>query len=156
MQVDPVHTLITATADMLIAKSSMIFPWIKNPCPTNHCSRPQNNECGNVPSTQTYCEHSLVAELDIPPTSHLGHSSSHSVPFGGAEMYTGQCYKIVSSSATTVVRRCSDLTSDTHLCWQFLSTFFNSSTTVYCSVVANKPVLVSQPKYWRRALTTIA
>ena len=97
------------------------------------------HECGNVPSTQTYCEH--LAE-HIPPTSTWGQEFLL-VPFGGRNV--GQYYKIVSSqSATTVVRRCNSVTSTQTLtsAGSFF-TFFTSSTT-YCSVVANKPVLVSQ------------
>ena len=97
------------------------------------------HECGNVPSTQTYCEH--LAE-HIPPTSTWGQEFLL-VPFGGRNV--GQYYKIISSqSATTVVRRCNSVTSTQTLtsAGSFF-TFFTSSTT-YCSVVANKPVLVSQ------------
>ena len=97
------------------------------------------HECGNVPSTQTYCEH--LAE-NIPPTSTWG-LEFLLVPFGGRNV--GQYYKVVSSqSATTVVRRCNSVTSTQTLTSAGSSfTFFTSSTT-YCSVVANKPVLVSQ------------
>ena len=97
------------------------------------------HECGNVPSTQTYCEH--LAE-HIPPTSTWGQEFLL-VPFGGRNV--GQYYKIVSSqSSTTVIRRCNSVTSTQTLTSAGSSfTFFTSSTT-YCSVVANKPVLVSQ------------
>ena len=64
------------------------------------------HECGNVPSTQTYCGH--LAE-QIPPTSTWGQEFLL-VPFGGRDV--GQYYKIVSSqSATTVVRRCNSVTT---------------------------------------------
>ena len=97
------------------------------------------HECGNVPSTQTYCGH--LAE-QIPPTSTWGQEFLL-VSFGGRDV--GQYYKIVSSqSATTVVRRCNSVTTTQTLSSVGSSfTFFTSSTT-YCSVVANKPVLVSQ------------
>ena len=97
------------------------------------------HECGNVPSTQTYCEH--LAE-HIPPTSTWGQEFLL-VPFGGRNV--GQYYKIVSSqSATTVVRRCNSVsTSQTLSSAGSFFTFFTSSIT-YCFVVANKPVLVSQ------------
>ena len=97
------------------------------------------HECGNVPSTQDYCDHLAVS---IPPTSTWGQEFLL-VPFGGRNV--GQYYKIVSSqSSTTVVRRCNSVTSTQTLTSAGSSfTFFTSSTT-YCSVVANKPVLVSQ------------
>ena len=97
------------------------------------------HECANVPSTQTYCEH--LAE-NIPPTSTWGQEFLL-VPFGGRNV--GQYYKVVSSqSATTVVRRCNSVTSTQTLTSAGSSfTFFTSSTT-YCSVVANNPVIVSQ------------
>ena len=97
------------------------------------------HECGNVPSTQGFCEH--LAE-HIPPTSTWGQEFLL-VPFGGRNV--GQYYKIVSSqSSTTVARRCNSVTSTQKLTSAGNSfTFFTSSTT-YCSVVANKPVLVSQ------------
>ena len=97
------------------------------------------HECGNVPSTRDYCDHLAVS---IPPTSTWGQEFLL-VPFGGRNV--GQYYKIVSSqSSTTVVRRCNFVTSTQTLTSAGSSfTFFTSSTT-YCSVVANKPVLVSQ------------
>ena len=79
------------------------------------------HECGNVPSTQTYCEH--LAE-HIPPTSTWGQEFLL-VPFGGRNV--GQYYKIVSSqSSTTVVRRCNSVTST-----QTLTSAGNSFTFFY-------------------------
>ena len=96
------------------------------------------HECGSVPYNWFSCDH--LAEL-IPPTSTWG-KEFLLVPNGGRNV--GQYYKVVSSqSATTVVRRCDSVTTTQTLTSAGSSfTFFTSSTT-YCSVVANKPVLVS-------------
>ena len=97
------------------------------------------HECGNVPSTQDYCDHLAVS---IPPTSTWGQEFLL-VPFGGRNV--GQCYKIVSSqSFTTVVRRCNSVTSTQTLTSAGSSFMFFTSSTTYCYMVANKPVLVSQ------------
>ena len=97
------------------------------------------HQCGNVPSNQTYCDHLAVS---IPPISTWGHEFLL-VPFGGRNV--GQYYKIVSSqSSTTVVRRCNSVTSTQTLTSAGNSFTFSTSSTTYCSVVANKPVLVSQ------------
>ena len=96
------------------------------------------HECGSVPYNWFSCDH--LAE-HIPPTSTWG-KEFLLVPNGGRNV--GQYYKIVSSqSATTVIRRCNSVTTTQTLTSAGSSfTFFTSSTT-YCSVVANKPVLVS-------------
>ena len=96
------------------------------------------HECGSVPYNWFSCDH--LAE-HIPPTSTWG-KEFLLVPNGGRNV--GQYYKVVSSqSATTVVRRCDSVTTTQTLTSAGSSfTFFTSSTT-YCSVVANKPVLVS-------------
>ena len=97
------------------------------------------HECGNVPSTQSYCEH--LAQ-QIPPTFTWGQEFLL-VPFGGRNV--GQYYKIVSSqSATTVMHTCNSVSkTETLFSSGSFITFFTSSTT-YCSVVSNKPILVSQ------------
>ena len=97
------------------------------------------HECSNVPSTQSGCEH--LAE-QILPTSTWG-QKFFLVPFGGRDV--GQYYKIVSSrDATTVIRTCNLVTiSETLSPAGSYFTFFTSSTT-YCSVVADKPILVAQ------------
>ena len=97
------------------------------------------HECGNVPSTQSGCGH-LTEQ--IPPTSTWGREF-FLVPFGGRN--AGQYYKIVSSqNATTVMRKCNSVIKTEILssAGNFF-TFFTSSTT-YCYVVSNKPVLVNQ------------
>ena len=95
--------------------------------------------CGNVPSSQTYCEH--LAE-QIPPTSTWGQQFLL-VPFGGRNV--GQYYKIIASqSATTVARTCNSVTTTQTLSSAGSSiTFFTTSST-YCFVDSNKPVMVSQ------------
>ena len=97
------------------------------------------HECSDVPSSQFSCEH--LAE-HIPPTSTWG-LEFFLVPFGGRTV--GQYYKIVTSQgATVVVRTCNLVTTSQTLSFAGSSfTFFTSSTT-YCSVVANKPILVAQ------------
>ena len=97
------------------------------------------NECSKVPSTQSGCEH--LAE-HIPPTSTWGHEF-FLVPFGGRNV--GQYYKIVSSNdVTMIMRTCNSVTTSQTLSPAGSSfTFFTSSST-YCFVVANKPILVSQ------------
>ena len=97
------------------------------------------HECGSIPSTQAFCEH--LSE-HIPPTSTWGQSFLL-VPFGGRNV--GQYFKIVSSqSSTTVSRTCNSVTSTQTLSSAGNSfTFFTSSTT-YCYVASNKPVMVSQ------------
>ena len=97
------------------------------------------HECGNVPSTQTFCEHLLE---HIPPTSTWGQSFLL-VPFGGRNV--GQYFKIVSSqNSTTISRTCNSATLTQTLSSAGNSfTFFTSSTT-YCYVASNKPVMVSQ------------
>ena len=96
------------------------------------------HECGSVPSLWFSCDNLAVS---IPPTSTWG-QEFFLVPNGGRNI--GQYYKVVSSqSATIVVRRCNSVTSTQTLTSAGSSfTFFTSSTT-YCSLVANKPVLVS-------------
>ena len=96
------------------------------------------HECGSVPSLWFSCDNLAIS---IPPTSTWG-QKFFLVPNGGRNI--GQYYKVLSSqSATTVVRRCNLVTSTQTLTSAGSSfTFFTSSTT-YCSVVANKPVLVS-------------
>ena len=97
------------------------------------------HECGNVPSTQTYCEH-LTEQ--VPPTSTWGQSFLL-VPFGGRNV--GQYFKIVASqSSTNVSRTCNSVTLTQTLSSAGSSfTFFTSSTT-YCYVASDKPVMVSQ------------
>ena len=96
------------------------------------------HECGNVAS-KSPCEH-LTEQ--ITPTSTWGRKFLL-VPFGGRDI--GQYYKIVTSqSATTVMRTCNSVTTSQTLssAGNFF-TFFTSSTS-YCFVVSNKPILVSQ------------
>ena len=90
------------------------------------------HECGSVPSLWFSCDNLAVS---IPPTSTWG-QEFFLVPNGGRNI--GQYYKVVSSqSVTTVVRRCNSVTSTQTLTSAGNSfTFFTSSTT-YCSVVAN-------------------
>ena len=97
------------------------------------------HECGNVPSSQKFCEH--LAE-QIPPTSTWGRNFLL-VPFGGRNV--GQYFKIISSQdGTTVVCTCNSVsTTQTLSSAGNAHTFFTSSTE-YCSVVSNKPVIVSQ------------
>ena len=97
------------------------------------------HECGNVPTYQSYCQH-LTEQ--IPPTSTWGRRFLL-VPFGGRNV--GQYFKIVSSqSNTTISRTCNTVTSTQTLSSAGNSfTFFTSSTT-YCYVASNKPVMVSQ------------
>ena len=97
------------------------------------------HECSNVPSNQRYCEH--LAQ-QIPPTFTWGQEFLL-VPFGGRNV--GQYYKIVSSqSVTTVMHTCnSTSTSETLSFAGSFITFFTSSST-YCSLVSDKPILVSQ------------
>ena len=98
------------------------------------------HECGIVPYVYDWlsCEHLTV---NIPPTSTWGQEFLL-VPNGGRNV--GQYYKIVSSqSATTVVHRCNSVTSTQTLTSAGNSFTLLSSSTTYCSVVANKPVLVS-------------
>ena len=97
------------------------------------------HECANVPSTQTYCEH--LSE-QVPPTSTWGQNFLL-VPFGGRNV--GQYFKIVASqSSTNVSRTCNSVTLTQTLSSAGSSfTFFTSSTT-YCYVASDKPVMVSQ------------
>ena len=96
------------------------------------------HECGSVPSLWFSCDNLAVS---IPPTSTWGQEFLL-VPNGGRNI--GQYYKIVSSqSVTTVVRRCNSVTSTQTLTSAGSSFIFFTSSITYCSVVANKPVLVS-------------
>ena len=98
------------------------------------------HECSKVPSAE-YSGCTYLAE-QISPTSTWG-QKYFLVPFGGR--FVGQYYKIVSSrDVTTVIRTCNLVTaSETLSPAGSYFTFFTSSTT-YCSVVANKPILVAQ------------
>ena len=96
------------------------------------------HECGNVPS-KSPCEH-LTEQ--ITPTTTWGRKYLL-VPFGGRD--NGQYYKIVSSqSATTVMRTCNSVTTSRTLSSAGAFFTFYTSSTSYCFVVANKPILVSQ------------
>ena len=97
------------------------------------------HECGNPPSIQSGCGHLTV---QIPPTSTWGQEFLL-VPFGGRN--AGQYYKIVSSqNATKIVRTCNSVSVNQMLTSAGNSLIFFTNSTTYCSVVSNKPVLVSQ------------
>ena len=95
--------------------------------------------CGNVPTSQKYCEH--LAE-QIPPTSTWGQQFLL-VPFGGRNV--GQYHKIVASrSSTTVIRTCNSVTTTQTLSSAGSSITFFTTSSNYCFVESNKPVMVSQ------------
>ena len=97
------------------------------------------HECGNVPSTQPSCEH---LTQQIPPTSTWGWEFLL-VPFGGRNV--GQYYKIVSSQNNTMVTRtCNSVISTRKLSTPGDSFTFFTSTSTYCFVTSDKPVLVAQ------------
>ena len=97
------------------------------------------HECANVPANQAYCEH--ITE-HILPTTTWG-KRFLLVPFGGRNV--GQYYKVVASMDETSFTLTCNATSNT----LFLSMagrfqqFFTTSDS-FCSLVSDKPVLVSQ------------
>ena len=95
------------------------------------------HECGIVPYVYDWlsCEHLTV---NIPPTSTWGQEFLL-VPNGGRNV--GQYYKVVK--VPTVIHKCNSVTSTQTLTSAGNSFTLLSSSTTYCYVVANKPVLVS-------------
>ena len=96
------------------------------------------NECGNIPSNIAYCEH--VAE-QIPPTVTWG-KKYLLAPYKGRT--AGQYFKLIASEdLTTVKHNCNLELSTIFLSAGEVNTFFTSSTT-YCYLESDKPLLVTQ------------
>ena len=103
------------------------------------------HECGNVPSTQTSCEH-LTEQ--VPPTSTWGQKFLL-VPFGGTN--AGQYFKVIASQEnTTVSRTCNSVTIV-----QMLSsigswfTFYTTSNRVLFSGHEQTSYCLSAWNWWR-------
>ena len=99
------------------------------------------HECGNVPSSATYCEH--IAEQML-PTVTWG-TEFLLAPYDGRT--AGQYYKVITSkNATTFTTMCNSAIAATTITLtnSGSSSTFQTAPEVYCSVVSNNPITIYQ------------
>ena len=96
------------------------------------------HECGNVPDNVAYCEH--ISE-QIPPTVTWG-KQFLLTPYAGRPR---QYYKIIAAeSETTIKYKCNGVGASTISLSNAGDVSFQSSNSgIYCSLVSNKPIMVT-------------